>query len=185
MKVNFHTIEFMSAEADMGYKFGRSALPDSLSAQCNGQVCAMQGRIFKPLMRINNEVTRLKQEQEKYDCLRTGLYEDLKQGIITKEEFERFYGEFSQKVNNLAQAGKEQERLIIDVQRKGAACAEKLAVLKDSPELREIDRHTLTSMVKRILVFEGKRMELEFSFCDQYRAMQDLGKNKADGERGA
>ena len=22
MKVNFHTIEFMSAEADMGYKFG-------------------------------------------------------------------------------------------------------------------------------------------------------------------
>lgn len=168
-------------------KFGRSALPDSLSVQCHGQVCEMQGRNFKSLTGINNEVARLKQEQEKFDCLRSGLYEDLRRGVITQEEFERFYREFSQKSENLEQARKEQERLISDMLRKGAACAGRLAVFRDSLELKEIDRHTLTSMVKRIMIFEGKRIELEFSFYDQYHAMQEctaiLGRHKADGER--
>ena len=110
-------------------------------------------------------------------------------GIITKEEFERFYKEFSQKAASLEQAGKEQEKLIGDMLRTGSIYAAKLAVFKDSLELREIDRHTLTSMVERILVFEGKRIELRFSFCDQYRAMQEctavLCEKATDGERSA
>lgn len=144
---------------------------------------------FHSIMGINGEVARLKQEQEKFESLRSGLYEDLRRGIITKEEFERFYREFSQKAESLEQAGKEQERLIGTMLQKGAVCAGKLAIFRDSLELKEIDRHTLTSMVKRIMVFEGKRIELEFSFYDQYRAMQEctaiLGRHKADGERGA
>jgi len=144
---------------------------------------------FASVMRINSEVARLKQEQEKYDCLRKGLYEDLQKGVITKEEFERFYREFSQKEEELEHAGKEQERLIGNMMRAGVACAGRLEVFKKSLELKEIDRHTLTSMVKRILVFEGKRIELEFSFYDQYRAMQEctaiLGEKQADGERSA
>ena len=159
-----------------GDKFGRSALSDSLVA----------GNHFEAVMRIHGEVMRLKQEQEKYDCLRTGLYEDLQRGVITKEEFQRFYREFNQKAENLKQAGKEQERLISDMLRTGAACAKKLEVFRDFPELKEIDRHTLASMVNRILIFEGKRIELEFSFCDRYRAMQESSadpcRNKADRE---
>ena len=45
---------------------------------------------------------------------------------------------------------------------------------KDSPELKEIDRHTLASLVKRIWVYEGKRIEIEFYFTDQYQAMKDF-----------
>ena len=144
---------------------------------------------FEAVIGANQEIARLKQEQEKFDCFRTGLYDDLHRGIITKEEFERFYKEFSQKAASLEQAGKEQEKLIGDMLRTGSIYAAKLAVFKDSLELREIDRHTLTSMVERILVFEGKRIELRFSFCDQYRAMQEctavLCEKATDGERSA
>lgn len=144
---------------------------------------------FESVMGVNGEITRLKQEQEKYDCLRAGLTADLQRGVITKEEFERFYREFSQKEEKLEQARKEQERLIGDMLRAGVVCAGKMEVFKDSLELKEIDRHTLTSMVKRILIFEGKRMELEFRFYDQYRAMQEctaiLSEKSADGERSA
>lgn len=144
---------------------------------------------FEAVIGANEEIIRLKQEQEKYDCFRTGLNDDLRRGIITKEEFERFYKEFSQKVEDLEWARKEQERLISDMLRIGVVSAGKLAIFRDSLELQEIDRHTLTSMVERILVFESKRIELEFSFYDKYRTMQEctaiLCGKKADGERSA
>lgn len=54
-----------------------------------------------------------------------------------------------------------------------SADAGQLAFFKNSLELKEIDRHTLASLVKRIWVYEGKQVEIEFYFTDQYRAMED------------
>lgn len=39
---------------------------------------------------------------------------------------------------------------------KGVVSASRLAKFQDSLKLAEIDRHTLTSLVKRIYVFEDK-----------------------------
>ncbi len=125
------------------------------------------------LVGVNGEIARLRQEQEKFHSLRAGLYDDLQKGVITKDEFERFHKEFSRKWEKLESARKEQEKLVGDILKNGVACVGKLAVFKESLELKEIDRHTLASMVERILVFEGKRIELEFSFYDRYLAMQE------------
>ena len=43
------------------------------------------------------ELTRLKQEQDKYYGLCAGLYDDLRQNVVTKEEFERLHKEFQSK----------------------------------------------------------------------------------------
>ncbi len=125
------------------------------------------------LMGVNSEILRLRQEQEKYNSFRGRLHEDLQKGVITKEEYERFQREFGQKAEALERARKEQESLIEELLRDGAARAGKLAVFKETLELKEIDRHTLVSMVERILVFEGKRIEVKFNFYDQYRAMEE------------
>lgn len=125
------------------------------------------------LMEVNGEIRRLEQEKEKIDCLRTGLIDDLQRGIITEDEFKRFHMEFNKKAERLELARKEQERLVGDMLRAGVVSAGRLAVFKEFLELKEIDRHTLTSMVERILVFEEKRIELNFSFYDQYRVMQE------------
>ena len=39
---------------------------------------------------FDKEITRLRKEQEKYLELRTGLYEDLKMGVITQADFKNF-----------------------------------------------------------------------------------------------
>ena len=144
---------------------------------------------FEAVMGVNGEILRLRQEQEKYDSFRSRLYEDLQKGVITKEEFERFQREFGQKAEGLERARKEQEKLIGELLQAGAALAGKLAVFKETLELKEIDRHTLTSMVERIQVFEGKRIEVKFSFYDQYRAMEEctaaICKKAAGKERSA
>ena len=119
------------------------------------------------------ELVRLKQEQDKYYGLCAGLYDDLSRNVVTKEEFERLHREFQRKAQELEKAQEQQQDMIRQMLQKGVVSASRLAKFQDSLKLTEIDRHTLTSLVKRIYVFEDKRLEIEFYFQDEYRIMQE------------
>lgn len=120
----------------------------------------------------NKELIRLKEEKHKYDCLCAGLYEDLRQEIVTKDEFERLHAEFAKKAESFERAGQEQEKLIKGMLRAGAVSSRRLAMFQNSLKLEEIDRHTMASLVWKVCVYEGKRVEVEFNFLDRYRVMQ-------------
>lgn len=120
-----------------------------------------------------SELARLKQEQDKYYGLCAGLYEDLARNVVTKEEFERLHREFQRKAEDVSKAQERQQGLIKKMLQNGVASAGRLAKFQDSLKLDEIDRHTLTSLVKRIEVYEGKRIEIEFYFQDEYQIMQE------------
>ena len=129
---------------------------------------------LQAVISYNKEIARLKKEQDKYYSLCAGLYEDLGTGVITREEFERLHGEFQRKAKSLSASEEKQEQLVREMFKSGVLSAGRLASFKDSLELKEIDRHTLASLVKRIWVYEGKRIEMEFYFTDQYQAMKDF-----------
>lgn len=135
------------------------------------------------------ELARLKQEQDKYYGLCAGLYDDLRQNVVTKEEFERLHKEFQRKAKELEKAQEQQQDLIRRMLQTGVISASRLAKFQDSLKLAEIDRHTLTSLVKRIYVYENRRLEIEFFFQDEYRIMQDytdtLSKKESGRERSA
>ncbi|HCT89862.1 MAG TPA: recombinase [Lachnospiraceae bacterium] len=135
------------------------------------------------------ELARLKQEQDKYYGLCAGLYEDLAQNVVTKEEFERLHREFQRKAEEVSRAQEQQQGLIKKMLQDGVASAGRLAKFRDSLKLDEIDRHTLTSLVKRIDVYEGRRIEIEFYFQDEYQIMQEyaasLSVQGSSRERGA
>ena len=147
---------------------------------------------FESIVRYDTEIARLKGEQDKYYSLCSGLYEDLQQGIITKEEFERLHGDFKRKALEFEEAQKKQEGMIKELFKNGVISAARLKTMQESSELKEIDRHTLCSMVKAITVFENKRLEVEFYYMNQYRIMQEVNKkakehktNKRPEERSA
>lgn len=129
---------------------------------------------FESIARYNTEIVRLKEEQDKYCALCFGLNDDLKEGIITKEEFERLHEEFKRKVLESKEAQKKQELLIKELFKNGVISAARLKNIQDCPELKEIDRHTLCSMVKKISVYENKRVEIEFYYTDQYRVISNV-----------
>lgn len=129
---------------------------------------------LQAVISYNKEIARLKKEQDKYYSLCAGLYEDLGTGVITREEFERLHGEFQRKAKSLSASEEKQEQLVREMFKSGVLSAGRLASFKESLELKEIDRHTLASLVKRIWVYEGKRIEIEFYFTDQYQAMKDF-----------
>ncbi len=147
---------------------------------------------FTAISVYNKEICRLKEEQDRYYSLCSGLYEDLREGVITKAEFERLHGRFKEKAAQMEEAGKKQEALIKEMLKKGILSAGRLKAFQDCVELKELDRHTLGSLVKRIHVYEGRRIEIEYYFMDQYRVMlgacigrTDGQQIKCDAERGA
>jgi len=131
---------------------------------------------FEAVARYDKEIGRLKKEQDKYYSLCSGLYEDLREGVVTKEEFERLHSGFSQKGKELEAAMQKQEQLIKDMFKKGALSAGRLKTFKDCVELREIDRHTLSSLVRRIDVYENRQIMIDFYFMDAFAVMAGIGR---------
>lgn len=138
---------------------------------------------LQAVISYHKEIARLKKEQDKYYGLCTGLHEDLRTGVITKEEFERLHDGFQKKAEELAAAEEKQERLVRELFQAGVLSAGRLTSFKDSLELKEIDRHTLVSLVKRIRVYEGKRIEVEFYFTDRFQVMTDFNQGYDPGKR--
>ncbi len=126
---------------------------------------------FEAIVRYDAEIARLKKEQDKYYMLYTSLRDDLKQGIIDEEEYRRLYHEFKNKADEFENAQIKQETMIKEMFKKGILSAGRLKTMQDCAELKEIDRYTLCSMVKKIKVFEKQRVEIEFHFMDQFRIM--------------
>ncbi len=138
---------------------------------------------FNEIVRYDTEIARLKKEQDKYYSLCSGLNEDLRQGVISKEEFERLHREFKKKAAEFEEAQKKQELMIQEMFKKGVLAAGRLKTMQDCAELKEVDRHTLCSMVKEILVFENHRIEVTFYYQDHYRVMSEVNGRMNDQRR--
>lgn len=136
---------------------------------------------FESIVHYDTEIARLKQEQDKYYSLCSGLYEDLRQEIITKDEFERLHSEFKRKASEFEEAQKKQETMIKELFKNGVISAGRLKMMQDCSELKEIDRHTLCSMVKKIIVYENQRIEIVFYYTNQYRIMSEVNRKMRDG----
>lgn len=132
---------------------------------------------FESIVHYDREIERLRKEQDKYYSLCTALHEDLRKGVVTKEEFERLHGEFQRKAEKYEEARKKQEATIKKMFKTGVLSAGRLKAMQDVVELKEIDRYTLSSMVKKISVFENQRVEIEFNFENQYEIMQSINRS--------
>lgn len=112
-------------------------------------------QIWKQLRDARRSLRRLKQEQDKYYGLCAGLYDDLRQNVVTKEEFERLHKEFQSKAQELEKAQEQQQDLIRRMLQKGVVSASRLAKFQDSLKLAEIDRAYFNKSGKAHLCVRG------------------------------
>ncbi len=138
--------------------------------QIFGKALEMEPNV-ESIVHYGTEIARLKKEQDKYYSLCSGLDKDLRQGVITKKEFERLYKDFKRKAEELTEAQKKQEVMVQELFKNSVKSAVQLKRMKERPELKEIDRYTLCSMVKRINVYEEQRLEIEFYYINPYCVM--------------
>lgn len=137
--------------------------------QCNVLRSIGQMEInFEEVVSFNKEIERLHSEQDQYLTLRAGLYEDLKKQIITEEDFKNFREIYERRYQELQRAIHNQEETIKKLFESGVSAGINLEQMKTAMQITKLDRVTLVSFVKRILVYENKRVYLELRYKELF-----------------
>lgn len=135
---------------------------------------------FEEVMAFDREIGRLHREQDKYLNLRAGLYEDLKKQIITEEDFKNFRKIYEKRYSELQQTINSQEETIKKLFKSGVMAGMNLERMKNVMQVTELDRITLISFVKRILVYEDKRVYLELRYKELFSKVIMLAEYAAE-----
>ena len=129
---------------------------------------------FEEVEQFDKELLRLHTEEEKYLSLRSGLYEDLKEGIITQEDFKDFRAIFEEQYVRTQEAIRKQEELIKALFKNGVASGVRLERFKELKELTILDRDVLLTFVERVFVYEDKRIRVELRHKEQFSKLSML-----------
>ena len=126
---------------------------------------------FEEVAAFDKEIQKLHGEQDKYLNLRAALYEDLKKGIITEEDFKNFREIYEKRYRELQKSISSQEETIKKLFQSGITAGINLERMKNVMQITALDRTTLISFVKRILVYEDKRVYLELRYKELFSKM--------------
>ena len=129
---------------------------------------------FGELSRYDQEIARLRGEEQKYLALRSGLYEDMKADIITQEDFYSFRGIYEEQYARIQDAIGKQEEMVRALFKAGVASGIRLERFREALELTELNRDVLVAFVDRILVYEDKRICLELKNRELYSKVMML-----------
>ena len=96
------------------------------------------------------------------------LYEDLTEGVITKEEYLDFRNSYQavmeEKQESILRLKKEQSQAAAT----GIGNRAWVQAFAQFRNIEELDRRVLVALVDRILIYENKAIEIQFKYRDEY-----------------
>lgn len=121
---------------------------------------------FDEVTAFDEELKKLRKEQDKFMMLRSGLYEDLKLGVITEEDFHNFRTIYEEQYIKVQRCIEQQEQAIKDLFKAGVSAGAKLERMKSALSLTELNRDVLITFVRRIFLYDDKRIYVELNCKD-------------------
>ena len=114
------------------------------------------------------QTVKLEEEIERYKKLKMRLYEDLSDGVITKEEYMDFRNSYQavieEKQESVLRLKKEQDMAAVT----GIGNRAWVQAFAQFRNIEELDRRVLVALVDRILIYENKAIEIRFKYRDEY-----------------
>lgn len=110
-------------------------------------------------------------EQEIQKCreLRDMLYEDLKDGIVSKEDYAELYEGYNNRRKKAEDAVRKIRSHIKDVLEAKTDKYEWLRYFKEYQNISELSRAAAVELIDRVRVFDKQHIEVEFAFEDCFR----------------
>ena len=126
------------------------------------------------MQKINEQITE--REKEIRDCERykCSLYEDYKNGDISKEDFTAFGRDYTNRIDELTQAItilKKESELLFD---ENTAAHKWIEHFKRYKNVSELSRQLVVSLIKRVDVFEKKQIKVIFRYQDKFETIKKL-----------
>ena len=132
---------------------------------------------FEAAAEHDADIVKLKEEMLRCSTLKSSLYQDLKEGIINENLFNRYREEYTNREIALQDAVAEQERVIRSIYDGKIASGVQLEEIRDSMNISGLSRIALVTFIDRILVYEGMKLEI----VTKYDAVIDKVERINDG----
>ena len=127
---------------------------------------------YEQVVEYDSQISVLRSEYNKYYGLKSGLLSDLKEGLIDKEEFEEFHNLYTKKCDELELAISNQKNLVKKMFQNGVAAKAQLDKYKESKDLGTLTRELLVTMVSKVYVHEGKKLDIVFRFSNELEKLK-------------
>ncbi len=119
--------------------------------------------------RLNMRIVQLEEDAQKYEKLKVSVYEDLKDELISKEEYISMKQEFEKRrraaLDSIAQIKIEIETL---ASRNGKH-HEWIESFLANKGIEKLERNVVVELIDYIKIYEDKRIEIVFRYADNYK----------------
>lgn len=140
-----------------------------------------------PMMQIRvdaleRQIVELEQEAERYRNLKTQMYVDFREGIISQEEYVSLSKRFSDKIE---MAKEEREGLVKKRDgfiREGAAPCPWMEEFRKYGRIQRLDRQIITALVEKIVIYSKNEIHVIFRYGDEMKAVLELAGVDKEGE---
>ena len=118
------------------------------------------------------EVT--KKSKLKFEILKSSLYQDLKEGVITEDEFYDMRDFYTNRIVESELVLKKQDREIKRLYQKSIKNKDFFLNLKKYKDITELERGLLVRVIDKIYVLEDKKIEIVFNFDEELELLSKM-----------
>ena len=108
-------------------------------------------------------------EAERCRELRMMLYEDMKDGVITKEDYVELHAAYEARGKEAQEAAGKAEREIRAVLEGEEDMYQWISYFKEYKDIGELTRNVVVALISEVRVYDRENIEVVFDFADQYR----------------
>lgn len=139
----------------------------------------------RELKKIDANITIQQEVIDKNCTLRMGIYEDLKEDIITKDEFLTLKEQFTERIREAEGSIRQYEQDKISILSGFHEQQGWLAQFRSYRNISEITRKVVVNLIERINVFEGHQIEVVFKQKDQFADICAFLESQKEAAKGA
>jgi hypothetical protein len=119
---------------------------------------------FEEALLRDKEIQALKEKEQELSAMKSSLYTDLKEKLISEEQFKSYREIYSSQLAQIQQAVCVQEEMIRRIFEQGAVAGAWIEEFRDRLNVEKLDRMLLVSLVDKILVYDDKKVEIVFRY---------------------
>ena len=126
------------------------------------------------IQKYQERLSMKEEERKKAERLKIGIYEDLKDGLLDKEEYQKLKAEFDSRIAEADAAVKELKRQIAGLEGSRSANTPWMNYFQQFGCLEQLTRWAVAIIINKILVYEDNRIKITFNFEADLNRIQEI-----------
>ena len=122
---------------------------------------------------LEKQLTALYEEVERYKDLKTRLYQDMVDGIVSREEYHEYNQRFTEKIQKAEKAKEESEKKMQELSAKEKRLHPWIEDFKKYKNIQSLDRKAVVTLIEQIVVYSKEEIEIQFKYSDEIQEMMD------------